>query len=168
MSGAPLGAPARPTTLAPAALVKAMTVSEPWNDEPIPGCAVTLTEDSVPSARADQISAVPSCVLARSRSVQLRPAPVTVAACPPLVGPSKATKATSKSLGTAVEKTGVVSDPAPSRETTTSWPIRLAGWLLFTLTVTGTELPTFPPESVADAEMVCWPSGTVVLSQEIM
>ena len=56
---------------------------------------------------ATHISAVPSCALLRFTIVQDSPAPLTVAVCAVLVGPSYATKPTSRSDGFLVENTEV-------------------------------------------------------------
>src|SRR5262245_44132515 len=68
-----------PTTLV---LTKVMTVSD-WSNPVCVGVLVTVTLVSGAVAVARQTSAVPSWVLARCTSVQVRPAPETVIVCPP-------------------------------------------------------------------------------------
>src|SRR5438309_2014839 len=114
ISGAPDGALACPTVPGPEALVNAITVREPWKPVPTTACDITLTDDRTPVARATQISVVPSCALLRFTIVQDSPAPLTVAVCAVLVGPSYATKATSRSDGFLVENAEVWIVPLPS------------------------------------------------------
>src|SRR5690242_6942283 len=76
-SGAPVAAPAPAVAPIPPALANAMTVSEPWKP-PAAGVACTVLADTVPLARAHQISESPDCVLLRLASVHVSPAPETV------------------------------------------------------------------------------------------
>src|SRR5690242_19499255 len=104
----------------PAALAKAMTVSEPWNP-PADGAARTVCALSVPLARAHHISESPDWALLRLASVQVSPAPVTVNVCrPPPAGPSAETNATIRSLAVDVVMLGLVIVPEPSVKTVLS------------------------------------------------
>ena len=119
-SGAPVAALDAALTPMPAALVKAMTVSEPWNP-PADGVAVTVCELSVPLARAHQISESPDWPLLRLASVQVRPAPVTVNVWRPApAGPSAETNATTRSFAAEVVRLGLVIVPEPSVKTVLS------------------------------------------------
>src|SRR5262245_58501064 len=166
MSGAPDGALVWPTIPTPAAFLKATTTSDPWNPA-TPGCDVTVTFVRMPFACAAQISDVPNWTLLRCTSVQVRPAPLTTAACRAVVGPSYPTNATSSAEAVVVENAGVVMVSLVSLKTETSMLIVCGGCALSTVTVTGDEVPVSPNESVADAVSVCWPSAEVRVSQEV-
>src|SRR5260370_4341348 len=66
MSGAPVGAPVRPTTLVPAALVNAITLSDPWKPLTTPTCDETVNEASETIALSLQLSEGPSCIFLTS------------------------------------------------------------------------------------------------------
>src|SRR5262245_58031291 len=116
---------------------------------------------------AAQISAVPLWMLLRCISVQVRPAPLTVAVCGDPNGPSYPTNATRRSEAVVVENAGVVMVSLVSRKTVASILIVRGGCELSTLTVTAAEVPVRLSESVAEAVIVCGPSPTVRVSQGI-
>ena len=94
---------------------------------------------SVPGALADQISETPACESLRLTSVQVSPAPVTVArwAAAPL-GPSSATNATSCSPAVGRRQPGAVSVPCARLDhACRSMIVAGGGAVLSTLTATG-------------------------------
>ena len=113
---------------------------------------VTVTFESTLAALAFQISDVPGCVLTRRTSDQTRPAPDTVAVCPPALGPSAATKASRSVPVVDVLKGAVIWGPVPSADTTASMATVAAHPHAGTVTVTETPadgVSTLPLVSVA-------------------
>ncbi len=111
--GAPLFALPLPTEPIPAAFENDSTTSSTLAARL--KLAVTAAELSVPAARADQTSAVPGCAFVRWSSVQVNPAPLTVAVCTLVPGSSPATYATSRSP-IAVVETDAVALPVDENE----------------------------------------------------
>src|SRR5437868_6556357 len=112
MVGAPVAAFATAEAPTPAVPLNATTVSDCRNDVR-PCVDVTVVFVRTVGAVAFQISAVPSCPFDRFTSVQVNPAPETVAVWPPLVGPSDPTKASNTSPGAVVPNARVVCAPDP-------------------------------------------------------
>src|SRR5262249_27711575 len=144
---------------------KVTTVSDWWNPSS-DWVEVTSAFVRGPGAVALQISAVPSCVFARWTSVQVRPAPETVAVWPPAREPSEATNATSISE-TAVLKGGVGPRPVPSTKTVRSAPKADGPGVFATITTLGDVVPMKVERAVAWAETKCVPPGVSLVSHEV-
>src|SRR3954470_22346673 len=169
MEGAPRGAPLAPATLVPAAFASAITLS--WPSYPdLAGVALTTASVSFPVAFAAQISLTPDWVLARLTRAQASPPPDTVADCAlALLGPSKATMASTSSPDDVVVRAGAVSVPLALTTTCLSMPITAGGGAeLSTVTVTGADVVAFPAASRATARIVWLPALTVRESQLVM
>ena len=107
-------------------------------------------------------------MLLRLTSVQVSPAPVTVALCAAAAfGPSKATNASTASPAVGVVSAGDVSVPLACLTTSRSTEIVAGGGaLLSTVTVTPEEMPVLPAASEASAVTVCDPALAVRVSHE--